>query len=83
MPHGLGDELRAVVGRDPGRNAAQDKQVGQHVDDVDGGEPALDPDGQALAGELVQDIEHAKGPLVMGPVMNEVIGPDMVGPLGA
>ena len=81
--HGLGDELRAVVGADPGRNAAQDEQVGQDVDDVDRGELAPDPDGQALAGELVQDIEHAEGPAVICPVMDEVVGPDMVRPIGA
>src|SRR5215210_7777672 len=33
---GLGDELRAVVGADVARHAAQDEQVREHVDDVDG-----------------------------------------------
>ena len=81
-PDGFGDELRAVVGTDPSRDAAQDEQVGQHVDDVNGGKLPAHPDRQALAGELVQDVEHAEGPAVMGLMMDEVIGPDVVRPLG-
>ncbi len=34
LPDSLGDELRAVVGADPGWDAAHNEQVGQHVDDV-------------------------------------------------
>ena len=41
------------------------------------------PDRQALPGELVQDVEGSEGPAVVGPVMHEVIGPDIVRPLGA
>ena len=82
VPEGLGDELRAVVGTDVCWDAAQDKQVGQRVDDVDGPEPAVHPDGKALAGELIDDVEHAILPPVMGPILDEVIGPDMVGMLG-
>ena len=37
-PHGLGDELWAVVGADVGWNAAQDEQVGQDIDDLGRGE---------------------------------------------
>ena len=44
---------------------------------------APNSDRQALAGELVQDVEGAEGPAVMGPAMNEVVRPDMVHPLGA
>ena len=65
------------------RRMKQDEQVGQHVDDVGRGELAPDTDRQARAGELVQDIEHAEGPAVICPVMHEVIGPDVVRPLGA
>ena len=31
----------------------------------------------------IQDVEGSEGPAVVGPVMHEVIGPDMVRPLGA
>src|SRR5690606_30512953 len=44
--HGRGDELRAVVGTDVLRHAAQDEQVGQDVDDVGGVELAIDADRQ-------------------------------------
>ena len=40
--HGFGDELGSVVGADMPGNAAQDEQVRQRVDDVDGFEPAGD-----------------------------------------
>ena len=38
---------------------------------------------QALTRALVQDVEGSKGPPLMGPVMNEVVGRDMVRVLGA
>ena len=63
--------------------ARRDEQIGQHVDDVNRGELSPNPDRQALPGELVQDIERAEGPGVIGPVMHEVIRPDMVRALGA
>ena len=56
---GFGDELRAVVGADVGRDAAQEEQVGQDIDDFAREELAPNLDRQALAGELVHDIERA------------------------
>src|SRR3954470_14115116 len=79
---GLGDELRAVVGADVARHAAQDEQVREHVDDVDGLELASDADRQTLVGELVDDVEHAEPPSVVCPVLDEVVGPDVVAMLG-
>jgi hypothetical protein len=63
-------------------NAPQDEQVGQHVDDIDRFEPARHPDGQALVGELVDDVEQANFAPVMGALLEEVVGPDVVGALG-
>src|SRR3712207_7072002 len=48
----------AIVRANMRRHAAQDEQVGQHVDDVAGLELAPDPDGQALVGELVDHVQH-------------------------
>src|SRR6187402_3072623 len=79
---GLGDELRAVVGAGMARHAAQDEQVGEHVDDVDGLELASDADRQALVRELVDDVEHPEPPSVVRPVLDEVVGPDVVAMLG-
>jgi len=58
--------------------AAQDEQVGQNVDDARGIELAIDPDRQAFAGELVEDVEHAEFASIMGAILDEVVGPDMV-----
>ena len=63
-------------------NAAQDKEIGQHVDDVGGLQLAVHPDCQGLMGELVDDIEHAVFPRIVGAVLNEIVGPDMVGAFG-
>ena len=59
-------------------NAAQDEQVRKHVDDVSRLEPAGDPDGQALVGELVDDVEHAEFAAVMGALLDKVARPDVV-----
>ena len=76
--HGLGDELRSVVGPDVPGNAAQDEQVGQNVDHIDGFELAGDTDRQAFVGELVDDVEHPIPASIVGAVLDEVVGPDMI-----
>ncbi len=60
----------------------QEEPIAQHVEDVVRGERAPDPDGQALAAELVPHVEPAEGSAVPGPVMHEVVRPDVVHPLG-
>ena len=80
--HGPGHELGPVVGPDMAWNAAQDKQVREHVDDVDRSEPAGYADGQALVGKLVDDVEHADLAPVVGAVLDEVVGPDVIAVLG-
>ena len=64
-------------------DAAQDEEVRQDVDDVRGFQSSVDPDRQALSGELVNDVQHAELPAVVGTILDEVVGPDMVGPLGS
>jgi hypothetical protein len=63
-------------------HAAQDEQVREHIDDVDRPEPARYPNGQALVGELVDDVEQAELAPVMGALLDKVVGPDVVGALG-
>ena len=63
-------------------HTTQDEQARQGVDDVGRVELATDPDRQALPGELVDDVEHAELSAIVGPALDEVIGPDMVGVLG-
>src|ERR1700730_632235 len=79
--HGLGDELRTIVGTDMAGNTAQDEQIREHVDDVDRLEPARYPNGQALVGELVDDVEHAELAPIMGTLLDEIVGPDVIGEL--
>ena len=78
FPHRLGDELRAIVGPYMIRHTVQDEKIGQDVDDVGRSEPPVDPDCQALPAELVDEIEHAELPSIVGPCFDEVVGPDMV-----
>lgn len=63
------------------RHTAQDEQVRQNVDDVSRIEFAVNADRQAFPGELIDDVEHAELPAIVRPVLDEVIGPDMVGML--
>ena len=79
--HCLGHELWAVVRTNVRGHAAQDEQVGQHVDHVGRFQLAPDPDGQALVGELVDDVEQPELAPIMGAVLDEVVAPDMVRPL--
>src|SRR5204863_8175239 len=39
--------------------------------------------GQALVGELVDNVEHAELTSIMGALLDEVIGPDVVAALGS
>ena len=55
------------------RHTTQDEQVGEHVNDVHRLQLAGDPDGQALAGELVDDVERAELAAVVCSVLDEVI----------
>jgi hypothetical protein len=59
-------------------NAAQNEQVGEHVDDVRRVKLAIDPDGQAFTRELIDDVQHAIFASVMRSVFDEVVGPNMV-----
>jgi hypothetical protein len=35
------------------------------------------------SGELVEDVQHGIFSLVMGAILDEVVGPNVIGPLGA
>src|SRR5215475_12823426 len=76
--HGLGDELRSVVGPDVSGNAPQDEQVGQNVDHIDRLELAGDTDRQAFMAELVEHVEHAVLASLVGAVLDKIVGPDMI-----
>ena len=81
--YGFSDELGAIIRPDVGGWSTHDEEIGEHVDDVDRGELATDAYRQALAGVLVQDVQRPEHPSIVCPVMNEVVGPDVVGVLGS
>ena len=58
--------------------AAQEEQIGQHIDHIHGLEPSLDADRNALVGELVDDVERAVVSPIVGSVLDKVIRQDMV-----
>jgi hypothetical protein len=64
------------------RHATQDEQVREHVDDIDGLELAIHPDGQALMGELIDDVEHPDLAPIVGAILDEVIRPHVIAILG-
>src|SRR5919107_3311222 len=63
------------------RHSAEYEEIGQHIDHIDAFQFAIDADRQALARELVNDVEHAISPTVMGAIFEEVVGPDVIGSL--
>ena len=78
LPHSCGDKFGTVVRPDVGWHAARDEQIGQHIDHVDRLEFACHPDRQALVRELVEHIEHAILPSVVGAILDEVVGPHVI-----
>jgi len=73
---------RAIVRADVLGHAALQHQLGQGLENLGRGKLPLHADGQGPARELVHDAEPAERAPVVGPVLDEVIGPDMVGSLG-
>src|SRR5262249_36879264 len=58
-----------------------DEQVREHIDDVDRLQSTRHPDGQALTGELVDDVEPAELASIVSTVLDKIVGPDVVWPL--
>ena len=51
----------------------QDEQVREHIDHVVGIQPPCHPDGQRLAGELIDDVQHAPLAAVMRAILDKVV----------
>jgi hypothetical protein len=56
-----------------------DEDVGQNVDHVDRLELAGDTDRQAFMSELVEHVERPILASIVGPILDEAIGPDRYG----
>ena len=63
------------------RNAAQDEEIGQRVDHIDRSQSSINADCESFAGELIDDVQHSILSPIMGAVLHEVIGPDVIGTL--
>ena len=59
------------------------EQIGQNLQNVVMPQPSGHGDRQALTRELIDHRQHPERPAVMGAVLHEVIGPDMVAPARA
>src|SRR6056297_1328625 len=75
------DELGTVVRPDVLRWPPEDEEIDQRVEDIGRVELACNMDHERLPGELIEDDEDAIGSAVVGAILDEVIGPDMVRPL--
>ena len=73
------DELRAVVRTQIARCAMSADEPRQHLDDVPRANAARDLDGEALAGPLVDDGQTLQLLAVGATVVDEVIGPHVIG----
>jgi len=65
------------------RRTVSDEELGQTVEHVVGSETSRNADSQAPPRELVEHDEHAERATVLCPILDEVIGPDVVWPLGS
>ena len=78
--HGTGDGPGPVIGPRMRGRSAQDDEVGRHVDDVRGGEPAVGAHRQA-PGERVDRGRDAGPAPVMCPILHDAAGPHVARPL--
>ncbi len=58
--------------------AVPDEQFAQDVEYILAVQLPLHMDGEALAGEFIDNRQHPEGTTVMRPIHDEVVGPDMV-----
>ena len=60
------------------RDASQDEEIGENVDDVSGFQLTVDPDRQAFPCELVDHIQHPVLSSIMCSILDKVVRPDVV-----
>src|SRR5262249_5661583 len=74
--HRLGDELRSVVGPDVSGNAPQENRSDRTS--ITSIALSLRATRIARLGELVEHVEHPIPATIVGAILDEVIGPDMI-----
>jgi len=80
LPNRLGAELGPIVRSDVVWRAMGNEQLGKQRQHVIAVEPPGDQDRQTFPAELVDHHQHAKYPAVMGAILDEIVGPDMMAP---
>ena len=60
--------------------SVQGEELGQTMEHIVRVQPAVYDDRQTSPGELIDLREHADLPSVMGAILDQVVGPDVVGP---
>ena len=80
VAHDLRRHLSTVVGPDVLRHPAFEHNVGHGLDDTEAVDAACYPDGQAFAGELINQRQQPELAAIVGLGLHEVIGPDMIAP---
>jgi len=83
LPDRLGREFRAIVGPDVGRQTSREKEVREGFDDLPGRELPRHADCQTPPRELIDDDQHPVDGSVRRPILDEVVRPDVVRPLGS
>lgn len=78
VSYDLGCHLRAIVRTDVFRNALGEHHIGQRLDDAKAIDAASDPDGQALASELVDQGQQPDPATIMGLRFDKIVAPDMI-----
>jgi hypothetical protein len=78
---GSGLRTPDVIGADVLGYAALDHGVGQHFHHVSAVQPAAGTDRHALPRELIDQIQHANRPSIVGKGADRIVGPDVIGPL--
>ena len=73
--------LGAVVGPDVLGHVAHEHDVSHGLEHTEAVDPPRHPDGQAFAGELVDQRHQPELAAIVGLGLHEVVGPDMVAPL--
>lgn len=71
------NELRAIVGSYVLGCPVANEQLAQRIENVPGGELALDPDGETLTCILVDHAQHTEYSSIVRAILDEVIRPDM------
>ena len=73
-------KLRSIVRSDVFRESPDDEKIGQYIENILWVEFSIHPDCQAFTRVLVQNVECSECFAIIGSIMHEVIGPDMIRP---